>query len=147
MWGERVDHTKSKRVGDRYREHRANQPLPTKEERRTKRVAKKLARVEKKKPRRPTQTQAPSQPKKGISYAEYLESPWWKFKRRQKLDSVKNRCGRCGEKATQVHHKHYRSLGREKHSDLEAICRPCHEREHEGLIQARAHLDSIARQE
>jgi 5-methylcytosine-specific restriction endonuclease McrA len=85
----------------------------------------------------------PDAPPKGIPYAEYLRSEWWLFKRKQKLGSVQHKCERCGREATQVHHKHYRTLGREKHRDLEAICRSCHSAEHEALIQADQHLRSV----
>ena len=63
-------------------------------------------------------------------YDEYLRTPWWKNKRHQKLTSVNWRCERCNARAEQVHHKHYNSLGREKNCDLEALCDPCHNREH-----------------
>jgi 5-methylcytosine-specific restriction endonuclease McrA len=78
-----------------------------------------------------------------VPYAEYLQSKWWKIKRWVKLKSTKGRCERCGGKATQVHHKHYRTVGREKNIDLESICGPCHKREHEALIQAKRRMASI----
>lgn len=90
-----------------------------------------------------TSTQEPT--RQWVDYPAYLVSPWWKAKRLQKLKSCHFRCERCPSRATQVHHKHYRSLGREKNTDLEAVCRPCHEAEHECLIQCNAHLSSIAR--
>ncbi len=76
-------------------------------------------------------------------YREYITSAAWRAKRRLKLKSTRGKCERCGQRATQVHHKHYDTLGRERLADLESLCRPCHEREHEGLIQAQQHLASI----
>lgn len=85
----------------------------------------------------------PAAPPRGIPYSAYLQSEWWLYKRAQKLASVNHQCERCNGRATQVHHKHYRSLGRERHRHLEAVCGPCHEREHETLIQADRHLRAI----
>lgn len=84
---------------------------------------------------------------RGISYEEYLHSEWWKSVRRRKLKSTRGVCERCHRRASQVHHKHYKSLGAETNGDLEAICRECHSKEHEGIIQAKKHLDVISRQE
>ena len=77
------------------------------------------------------------------SYAEYLASNWWKARRRAKLESTGFTCERCPNRATQVHHKHYKTLGREKNEDLESLCGACHEHEHQSLIASRSHLDSI----
>ena len=63
-------------------------------------------------------------------YKRYLKSPWWRKKREEKFKSVAYLCERCGKAATEVHHKHYDSLGAEVLSDLEALCRPCHKKEH-----------------
>ena len=81
---------------------------------------------------------------KALPYKQYLLSDWWKFKRKQKLKSVRYRCNRCGGKAWQVHHLHYKSLGQEKKSDLEALCGGCHSSEHECLVQCNSHLSAIA---
>lgn len=78
------------------------------------------------------------------SYPVYLLSAWWRWRRRKKFGSARGKCERCGRRAEQVHHKHYRSLGSEKDADLEAICKKCHEAEHESLIQADRHLRAIA---
>lgn len=86
-------------------------------------------------------------PRAWSSYKEYLETDWWKEKRYQKLRSVKFQCERCSRrKYLQIHHKHYKSLGKEKITDLEALCKECHKREHERAIAAKQHLDSIQRQ-
>lgn len=78
-----------------------------------------------------------------VPYREYLQTKWWKTKRKQKLRSVNFKCERCGRLATLIHHKHYRSLWMEKNRDLEALCSRCHNAEHECLVQADAHLRSI----
>lgn len=97
-----------------------------------------------KKHKQRAQPEAPPHPH--IPYGEYLVSPWWKTKRGQKLKSVGNRCQRCNnQERLQVHHLHYRSLWREKNSDLEVLCRGCHQKEHECLVQADSHLKAIAR--
>lgn len=37
-------------------------------------------------------------------------------------------CERCHKRpATDPHHKHYNTLGRERPEDLLAVCRPCHD--------------------
>lgn len=61
-------------------------------------------------------------------YAEYLRGNWWQTKRKQKLKSAGYQCFRCGAKNVmfQVHHLHYKTLGREKNTDLQVLCRPCH---------------------
>lgn len=65
----------------------------------------------------------------------YLPSQHWHVTRADKLESEGYRCEECGAVATQVHHKHYRSLWDEWRSDLEALCRNCHMRRH-GLLPA-----------
>lgn len=89
---------------------------------------------------------SPSQKKQWIDYPSYLLGNWWKSKRNLKLRSQNYRCEICGKKATQVHHKHYKTLGREKNADLVAICRQCHETHHECLVQCDRHLRSIENQ-
>lgn len=94
--------------------------------------------------RRKKKRRAPAPPKPGIDYGSYLLSEWWAWVRRRKLGR-RHRCERCGARATLVHHRHYRSLGRESDDDLESLCKPCHEAEHECLVTAESHLRSIQR--
>jgi hypothetical protein len=84
--------------------------------------------------------------KRPMPYKEYLLTKWWRQRRTKKLRNTRGKCERCGGHATQVHHKHYRSLWKEKDKDLESICEPCHKRHHEALVQADNHLAAIARQ-
>lgn len=102
---------------------------------------KKLKKVEAKKKAEPVRGLTMSRDK----YTEYLFSNWWKSKRKQKLGSVNYLCEKCGSnKQLQVHHLHYKSLGREKNTDLQVLCRACHEYCHDGLIGMESHLDSIS---
>lgn len=102
----------------------------------------KLKREKKRKKRK---TPKPSQHHgKHVPYAVYLQSAWWALKRKQKLKSTRWKCERCLLPAQMVHHKHYRTLWREKNADLESICRACHESHHEALVQADNHLRAIA---
>jgi len=65
-------------------------------------------------------------------YREYLQSPEWREKRREFLEEENYECERCGEYATQVHHKTYENLGEEEKDDVEVLCHNCHmEDEHE----------------
>lgn len=78
------------------------------------------------------------------TYAEYLESPHWKSLRALYFKKVQppEVCNRCrvlfwaselvyGSQLN-LHHKTYERLGAEEFSDLEPVCRRCHELEHFG---------------
>lgn len=81
---------------------------------------------------------------KRLPYREYLKTKHWKQTRRKRIRKSRYRCDRCGARGRlQVHHKHYRSLGREVMVDLETLCVPCHQGKHEGLIEADNHLRCI----
>lgn len=104
-------------------------------------AGKKGKRLKKKNCQRTPPTKMPFVP-----YGEYLLSKWWKQKRAQKLKSVGSQCEKChAKKSLHVHHLNYDRLGRERHSDLQVLCKRCHEYEHQGTIAANEHLDSIAR--
>lgn len=64
-----------------------------------------------------------------MTYEEYLQSPHWLTIRALKLhtDPI---CERCGASASEVHHKNYDTLGMERWSDIESLCRDCHEKHH-----------------
>ncbi len=72
--------------------------------------------------------------KKRSKYTNYLRSPGWKKKRRERLQYANNQCERCQEPLTErtaeVHHRTYARFGNELLEDLEALCRPCHRRHH-----------------
>ena len=61
-------------------------------------------------------------------YVSYLHSAAWGVKRDQVLIRASHRCEHCKREGVplQVHHLHYRSLGKEKLSDLSALCLECH---------------------
>ena len=61
-------------------------------------------------------------------YISYLHSAAWSVKRDQVLIRAQHRCEHCERENVplQVHHRHYRSLGKEKLSDLSALCSECH---------------------
>ncbi len=64
-------------------------------------------------------------------YAEYLQSPAWRFKRQQVLDRDGGICQGCRKReATEVHHLTYKRFGCEMLFDLIAVCDDCHNRIH-----------------
>jgi len=62
------------------------------------------------------------------NYEKYIESVRW----RNISDAMKKHanytCARCNTRTTvlEVHHKNYDRLGKERMSDLEVLCIPCH---------------------
>lgn len=64
-------------------------------------------------------------------YKEYLRSHKWMRKRKKMLALCGSQCENCGNtKRLQVHHLHYRTLGRESVNDLKLLCDSCHKKEH-----------------
>ena len=63
------------------------------------------------------------------SYSDYINSHLWKEKSEFFL-RLKPKCEECGGEATQVHHKHYRSVCNEKTRDLMSLCSKCHKNIH-----------------
>jgi len=62
-----------------------------------------------------------------MSYAEYLESPWWKERRRLQLEFSRGRCQVCdGSDSPGVHHRTYDRVGCERLADLVVLCGRCH---------------------
>ena len=65
------------------------------------------------------------------AYKRYRKSRRWQAKRRTILKRAGYKCRKCGRRhATQVHHETYRRIGRERLSDLTAVCGGCHKRIH-----------------
>lgn len=61
-------------------------------------------------------------------YGAYLASRKWWVKRRAVMKRANGICERCGKfKAKAVHHLNYARVYEEKMSDLQAICKGCHE--------------------
>ena len=71
-----------------------------------------------------------------MAYQALLEDPRWQRKRLEILQRDEWECVRCGrgDLMLVVHHRYYRAhLPWEcPDSDLETLCRPCHNREHAG---------------
>ncbi|MCP4986889.1 MAG: HNH endonuclease [Colwellia sp.] len=69
-------------------------------------------------------------------YLNYLQSQEWQDKRQEVFNLRGRECERCGKdlnrKRADVHHKTYENLFKERMEDLEVLCRPCHEDEHNG---------------
>lgn len=63
---------------------------------------------------------------------EYLKSDAWKRKRYVVLKRDNWRCGYCGGRATQVHHKKYAkyNIGKEPIEWLISVCKSCHDSQH-----------------
>jgi 5-methylcytosine-specific restriction endonuclease McrA len=84
-------------------------------------------------------------------YRRYVQSEQW-LQRRKLFLSLNRECQRCGissgravvayDQGLHVHHKNYQRVGAELDSDLEALCRRCHEIETFGSSALLpAHLD------
>jgi hypothetical protein len=60
-------------------------------------------------------------------YKAYLKGPKWAMKRTECLKANDFKCQICGYHASQVHHRHYRTLFNEDvRNDLMAVCGQCH---------------------
>lgn len=61
-------------------------------------------------------------------YNWYLKSPKWAAKREAYFNAFGKFCRACGKTVgpIQLHHMTYERLGRERMSDLVALCRDCH---------------------
>lgn len=62
-----------------------------------------------------------------VNYRKYIKSKAWQRIRTRAIEHADGQCRKCGSRMNiQVHHKHYQTLGRERLSDLDVICRQCH---------------------
>ena len=90
----------------------------------------------------------------GKRYTDWLASPGW-HRRRQRWASEEQRrygrivCALCGARWSQsrgdLHHLSYSRMGRERHEDLMAMCRPCHELVHQAIDASRSWQRLISR--
>lgn len=64
------------------------------------------------------------------AYQWYLRSAAWRDRRTAAFRRANGNCQRCGEPATEVHHRTYVRLFAEWPDDLEALCSRCHAEEH-----------------
>lgn len=67
------------------------------------------------------------------TYNKYLTSPAWEVKKNKVMKRDNYQCTTCGARAKDVHHKdtNYPTIGKEKLSELIALCRKCHTRIHQ----------------
>lgn len=66
-----------------------------------------------------------------INHRAYLASDLWKETRAKAIEHYGNICNSCGGFGFDVHHKNYeRANGGELMSDLEVLCRECHDARH-----------------
>jgi hypothetical protein len=65
-----------------------------------------------------------------VTYEEYMRSPQWRRKRKQRLKLDGYACQKCGktskEYRLEVHHLTYDRLGHERMEDLQSLCVLCH---------------------
>jgi len=61
-------------------------------------------------------------------YNAYLKTAAWRERSRQTIEAAGGVCERCHRaRATQTHHLTYVNVGHEYPSDLQALCKPCHD--------------------
>lgn len=67
------------------------------------------------------------------AYNQYINSKEWKAKRQEVFDERGEVCEKCGSlHLVQVHHLNYKRFGgKEKMSDLMALCKKCHMEVHD----------------
>lgn len=89
----------------------------------------------------------------GARYAAWMCSPGWWARRRRWVREETVRlgtilCAVCdrpwSETAGDLHHLSYEHLGAERHEDLIAVCRSCHEDLHRAIDASRAWQTLIA---
>ena len=65
------------------------------------------------------------------THREFIQSPLWKEIRAKAFEFHGHNCASCGNTASDIHHKTYERFGgRELMTDLEPLCRNCHEAKH-----------------
>jgi hypothetical protein len=72
---------------------------------------------------------------KFYKYHVYLKSVEWKIIRNKVVERDNGMCLYCKTKpAQEVHHKHYRTIYKEKIDDLESVCSDCHRAIHKSVF-------------
>ncbi len=75
------------------------------------------------------------------TYAQYLTTSVWHYRRNEALKRASYTCQRCGVKRQlQVHHLSYERLGNERDEDLEVLCKGCHLGHHAARAQEKITL-------
>lgn len=66
------------------------------------------------------------------TYSDYLRSEHWRKTRRRAVQRSGGMCKRCYAEdcRLEIHHLTYERIGRERESDLIALCASCHAKEH-----------------
>lgn len=65
------------------------------------------------------------------TYEEYLQTPVWRKTRGRALAAASWKCSKCSARIElQVHHLNYLRVGSELLTDLQVLCRACHEGAH-----------------
>lgn len=78
--------------------------------------------AKKNKKKKQKKKQQSEQPK----YADYIKSAEWRRKSRCWRKQA-GKCEICGStERLECHHKHYKTLGKEKRKDIMVVCRTCH---------------------
>lgn len=69
------------------------------------------------------------------TYQEYLHTRHWRLVKARYRKRHKYQCTKCRsrENGLQLHHLHYRNIGRERDEDLIYLCHSCHVKEHKRL--------------
>ena len=72
---------------------------------------------------------------RAMPYKEYLLTRWWITIKRAALKRAEYSCAKCNASNTvlHVHHLTYDRLGTEKDTDLQVLCKKCHNKEH-GIV-------------
>lgn len=78
-----------------------------------------------------------------VKYAEYINSEaWQKTRNRYKNSRLSQNCYCClrSDVPMDLHHKTYKSLGKENLNHLTKVCRSCHEIIHEIVKEQKVHV-------
>jgi hypothetical protein len=70
-----------------------------------------------------------------MPYAAYLKTAHWQDVRQRALGRAEGRCQLCGTAGSlDVHHNTYERRGKERPSDVIALCRTCHAKHHDAPV-------------
>ena len=79
-------------------------------------------------------------------YQEHLRSPFWRELKAKVIRRRGNKCETCKCETCHLdlHHKHYKTFGRERQKDVKLLCRDCHveedkQRAIQGMISRALH--------
>jgi hypothetical protein len=61
-------------------------------------------------------------------YTAHINGPYWAELKRKVIKRRGHKCERCdqSECCLDLHHKHYKTFGKERQKDVMLLCRPCH---------------------